>query len=465
MLSTFAAAFLALSGTQAVSIPQIGDIGKIGTQENIFPFLAGSAPYFSYPDGYGIPSDAPATCEFTQVQVIARHGERYPSKSKGSELLNTWYKFSNYTNAFNGSLAFLNDDYDFFITDVNNLEQETTLENSVNPINPYTGEMDAKLHAQRFLSQYSALLENTTNFPIFCTNSERVYYTAQYFAEALGPHYNVTLQVIDEEPSSGANTISAGYSCPAWNEDAFSNITDAFSDDYLNGIATRLNNQNPGLNLTEDDAFLLFSWCAYEIDARGFSDICKVFTPEELINYSYYDDLSSFYTDGPGYPLIKDVGSNLFNATVKLLKQSDMLDQKVWLSFTHDTDILNYLTTIGLFDDGRLLNASSVPFLDNFFHKSWQIPMGARVYTQKFRCSNESFVRYVVNDAVIPIESCSDGPGFSCPEESFYEYADAKMKDLNFVKACNVTSVSNVTELTYYWDYSTRKYNATLLDE
>lgn len=91
--------------------------------------------------------------------------------------------------------------------------------------------------------------------------------------------------------------------------------------------------------------------------------------------------------------------------------------------------------------------------------------MGARVYTQKFRCANEFFVVNVVNDTVIPIESCQDGPSFPSPEERFYEYADAKMKDLNFVKACNVTSFSNVTELTYYWDCSTRKYNATLLDE
>ncbi|CAI4242363.1 BAM_G0000880.mRNA.1.CDS.1 [Saccharomyces cerevisiae] len=41
----------------------------------------------------------------------------------------------------------------------------------------------------------------------------------------------------------------------------------------------------------------------------------------------------------------------VFNASVKLLKESEVQDQKVWLSFTHDTDILNYLTTIGIIDD------------------------------------------------------------------------------------------------------------------
>ncbi|QLL31854.1 hypothetical protein HG536_0C00210 [Torulaspora globosa] len=465
MLSLILSALLASPVAQGLVVPQLVELQKIGTQDDIFPYLAGDAPYFSYPNDYGIPREAPESCEMTQVQLIARHGERYPSKSRGRKLFKTWYKLSNYTKTFNGSLSFLNDDYEFFIQDLDNLEQETTLENSVNPLNPYTGEMDAKLHARDFLQQYGNLLENNTNLTVFATSSRRVHDTAKYFIDALGSDYNATLQVIDEEPSAGANTISAGYSCPAWNESAFSNITDAYSDKYLENIAKRLNKQNPGLNLTSSDSFMLFSWCAYEISARGYSDICDVFTQDELIRYSYYDDLSNYYSDGPGYPLIKDVGSNLFNATVKLLKQSEELDQKAWLSFTHDTDILNYLTTVGLFDDGNPLNATYVPFRDHVFHKSWQVPMGARVYTQKFQCSNESYVRYVVNDAVIPIESCSSGPGFSCPEDDFYDYAASRLQGLNFAAACDVTSVSNVTSLTYYWDYNTTNYNATLLDQ
>lgn len=465
MFSAILPALLALPVVKGAIVPQLNELHKIGTQDDIFPYLAGDAPYFSYPNDYGIPREAPETCEMTQVQLIARHGERYPSESRGRKLFKTWYKISNYTSTFNGSLSFLNDDYEFFIQDLDNLEQETTLENSVNPLNPYTGEMDAKLHARDFLGQYGDLLEENTNLTVFTTNSRRVYDTAKFFVDALGPDYNATLQVIDEEPIAGANTISAGYSCPAWNDSAFSNITDTYSETYLKNIAKRLNKENPGLNLTSSDAYMLFSWCAFEISARGYSDVCDVFTQDELIRYSYSDDLANYYSDGPGYSMIKDVGSNLFNATVKLLQQSDELDQKVWLSFTHDTDILNYLTTIGLFDDGNPLNASSVPFRDHVFHKSWQVPMGARIYTQKFQCSNESYVRYVVNDAVIPIESCSSGPGFSCPEDDFYDYAAGRLQNLDFISACNVTSVSNVTSLTYYWDYNTTVYNSTLLDQ
>lgn len=446
-------------------VPRIIELEKLGTQDDIFPYLGGDAPYFSYPNGYGIPREAPESCAMTQVQLLARHGERYPSKGRAEKIFDTWYKFSNYTKTFNGSLSFLNDDYEFFIQDLDNLEQETTLKNSVNPLNPYTGEMDAKQHARDFLELYKDLLTETSNLTIFTTNSRRVYDTAKYFADALGSDYYYNMQVIDEQPSAGANSISACYSCPLWNESHASSIIDEYSDAYLKSIATRLNYENPGLNLTASDSFMLFSWCAFEISARGYSDICNVFTPDELISYSYFNDLTNYYTDGPGYPMIMDVGANLFNASVKLLQQSQELDQKVWLSFTHDIDILNFLTTVGLFDDGKPLNTTHVPFRDQVFHSSWQVPMGARVYTQKFQCANESYIRYVVNDAVIPIELCSSGPGFSCPESEFYHYAAQRMQNLDFSTACNVTAVSNSTSLTYYWDYNTTVYNATLLDQ
>ncbi|SCU77361.1 LANO_0A00166g1_1 [Lachancea nothofagi CBS 11611] len=456
-----------LSTTRAFVLPKRdrSDFYQIGTQEHIFPYLAGAGPYFSYPENYGIPVDPPKECKITQVQLLARHGERYPTKSRGKKLLNTWNTLQKYPHEFNGSLAFINDDYEFFIQNMDDLEMETTTQNSINAINPYTGEMDAKKHAQQFLAQYEEFLEDNREFAVFAASSQRVHDTAQYFIDSLGDKFNISLQVVSEEPSAGANTLSPGYSCPAWNPDEYADIIDAFSTDFLKDIATRMNKENHGLNLTKSDAENLFSWCAYELNARGFSEICNLFTPEELIRYSYYDDLSSYYEDGPGYPMIQAVGANYLNASVKLLKESDDLDQKVWLSFTHDTDILNYLTTLGLFDDDKDLDPSTVPFRNHVFHKSWMIPQGARVYTQKYQCKNDSYIRYVVNDAVIPLENCSDGPGFSCEAEEFYDYANQRMEGQNFFEACNTSSVSNTTELTFFWDWNTTQYNATLLQE
>lgn len=149
--------------------------------------------------------------------------------------------------------------------------------------------------------------------------------------------------------------------------------TDTFPTQYLKDISSGLNKENKGLYLTTVDPFSLFNWCAFEINVRGYSYKCDIFTQDELINYAYYDDLVSSYQDGPGYEMIYDVGFNLFNASVKLLKQSEDLDLKAWSSFTHDTDTLNLMTTIGVFDNGVKMEPS-VSFRERVCPKSWKTP-------------------------------------------------------------------------------------------
>ena len=440
---------------------------KIGKQEDIFPYLAGAAPYYKYPKDYGIELGIPENCQLKQVQLIARHGERYPSKGKAKTLATTWAKLQNYTGQFNGSLSFLNDDgYVWFMEDTSQVELETTLANTPNPLNPYTGEEDAKKHARRFASLYGDLFNTSSNIEMFTSSSRRVHDTAVFFAEELDNYVNSThLNIISENTTSGVNTLVPGTSCITWDSNENATYVSTYSEKYLDGIAERLNNENKkiNLNLTKTDANNLFAWCAYEINVKGFSDICDVFTKEELIRYTYEDDLVEYYQIGPGNSLSKTIGSVFFNASVELLKQSEELDQKVWLSFTHDGDMVYYLDTIGLFDNGKSMNASSVEFLQHNFRRSWMTPMGARLYTEKFQCSNETYVRYTLNDAVIPIESCSSGPGFSCPEKEFYSYAEERLQGLNYVESCNITSISNQTSLTFYWDYTKVNYTAPLL--
>ncbi|CAI4235817.1 BDH_1b_G0000940.mRNA.1.CDS.1 [Saccharomyces cerevisiae] len=467
MIKSAVYSILAASLVNAGTIPlgKLSDIDKIGTQKEIFPFLGGSGPYYSFPGDYGISRDLPESCEMKQVQMVGRHGERYPTVNKAKSIMTTWYKLSNYTGEFNGALSFLNDDYEFFIRDRNNLEMETTLANSVDVLNPYTGEMNAKRHARDFLAQYGYMVKNQTSFAVFTSNSNRCHDTAQYFIDGLGDQFNISLQTISEAESAGANTLSAHHSCPAWDDDVNDDILKKYDTKYLSGIAKRLNKENKGLNLTSSDANTFFAWCAYEINARGYSDICNIFTKDELVRFSYGQDLETYYQTGPGYDVVRSVGANLFNASVKLLKESEVQDQKVWLSFTHDTDILNYLTTIGIIDDKNNLTAEHVPFMDNTFHRSWYVPQGARVYTEKFQCSNDTYVRYVINDAVVPIETCSTGPGFSCEINDFYDYAEKRVAGTDFLKVCNVSSVSNSTELTFFWDWNTKHYNDTLLKQ
>lgn len=447
------------------------DIAKIGTQEHLFPFLAGSAPYFDYPTNYSIPRDLPDDCQLTQVQVLARHGERYPTNSTGRKIINTWYKLNNYTRDFEGSLSFLNS-YEFFLKDkFDQFEALTTQENSISPLNPYLGEYDAKRHALEFSQRYESILRNVTDLTIFTSNSKRVYDTAKYFSEALGDGFNISLAVLDEDPSSGANTLTPGYSCPKWNEN--DGILEGFNTDYLTDIVKRLGAENKGLNLTTTDAYNLFNWCAFEISLSGYSEMCSIFKIEELIQFSYYNDVANYYSDFVGNPLIKAIGSVLFNSSMTLLSNNETTaGQNIWISFTHDTDMLNYMAVLGIMDNNKNLTVNSVPFQDHIFHKGWLVPTGARLYTEKFQCSKKTndssvttaeYVRHVLNDVVIPIESCHSGPGFSCELHEFLKYGRDRIRDADFYKNCGVRDVSNTTELTFYWDYKNKPYNSSLI--
>ena len=49
-------------------------------QYSVINFLGGSAPY-KQGSRYGISTDNPDKCTVEHVQMISRHGERFPSKS------------------------------------------------------------------------------------------------------------------------------------------------------------------------------------------------------------------------------------------------------------------------------------------------------------------------------------------------------------------------------------------------
>ncbi|KAJ4168335.1 acid phosphatase pho5 [Fusarium falciforme] len=158
--------------------------------------------------------------------MVGRHSERYPTVSLAKTIKSTWYKLSNYTRQFNGSLSFLNDDYEFFIRDDDDLEMETTFANSDDVLNPYTGEMNAKGEDMLVTSWLNTVTwsKTKTSFAVFTSNSKRCHDTAQYFIDGLGDQFNITLQTVSEAESAGANTLSACNSCPAWDYDANDDI-------------------------------------------------------------------------------------------------------------------------------------------------------------------------------------------------------------------------------------------------
>ena len=156
-----------------------------------------------------------------------------------------------------------------------------------------------------------------------------------------------------------------------------------------------------------------------------------IYSPmKRFIKNSYGNDLSKYYSNGAGNNYTRIIGSVILNSSLELLKDTENSNQ-VWLSFAHDTDLEIFHSALGLLEPAEDLPTSYIPFLTHtsillLFHK---VPE----YTEKLQCGNDAYVRYIINDAVVPIPKCATGPGFSCKLDDFE----------NFVKELEMLTLLN----------------------
>ncbi|KAF3988596.1 hypothetical protein FT663_03559 [Candidozyma haemuli var. vulneris] len=428
-------------------------------QYNLVKYLAGAGPYIQHP-GFGISKDVPEQCTVEQVHLLSRHGERYPSKGKGKQFEELYAKFKGYDKPFVGELAFLND-YEYFVSDKEYYEKETSPKNSQGL---YAGTSDAFNHGTTFRSRYSELFEQSSEpLTLFTSNSGRCHVTARYFARGLfGDEYSddtADFAVIAEEDKFGANSLTPVVSCQNFHYSASKDFVGAYNTDFLSATSARITEGND-FNLTEKETSRLVEWCAYEINVRGYSPFCNLFTNDEFVKLSYGSDLSYYYGNGPGNNLTGTIGAPYLQATLDYLKE-DNPPQKFVLAFTHDTNIEHFHAALGLLAPEDPLPNDHIPFPVPYAHTQI-VPMGARLYTEKYKCGGESYVRFLVNDAVVPLQHCQDGPGFSCKLSDYEAYVQSRLEGKDYASQCGAENVPE--KVTFLWDYKTQNYSAPDID-
>lgn len=184
--------------------------------------------------------------------------------------------------------------------------------------------------------------------------------------------------------------------------------------------------------------------------------MCHVFTALEYLQWLYSQSVAKYYTSGGGHGHSIAIGAVLARASQKLLRHRT----RIWLSFTHDTDLEMYLAALGLLQPAAPLSTLHTPFPNPYPHATL-LPQGARIYTETLLCQNQSFVRFVVNDAVVPLAGCSGGPGYSCALDDFDRHINARLDGIEFQQHCNTTAPA---EIRFYWDYRHVNYNTPLVD-
>ncbi|KAK3684713.1 hypothetical protein LTR37_020007 [Vermiconidia calcicola] len=344
-----------------------------------------------------------------------------------------------------GDLAFAND-WEFF-TD----EPAEHFESLVST-GPYAGTLEAFSAGVKLRTRYKTLLDQVLaagSISYWASDSERVIDTARYFGAGffgIETHELAKLHIIPETQDRGADTLTPGRTCHNYRNntnklghDYGYRMMDAIRSMYEPAIVERLAKQNADMPFTEAEIFTMQTICGFETIAKGSSPWCDVFTQEEWDSFEYARDVIHYFRAGPGNPYSASLGWLWLNATANVLNEGPSAGP-LYFSFVHDGDIVPLLTALDLFPQTPELPTTHV-----LHNRTWRtsdvVPMGGRLVIERLSCaaprhcwSNapfypnhvycepqeyDTYVRLNVNDGIVALPACQDGPGSSCSLEEF----------------------------------------------
>ncbi|ERS96790.1 hypothetical protein HMPREF1624_06999 [Sporothrix schenckii ATCC 58251] len=436
------------------------DISNTGAGKPTPPQRADSSPFASpqQQSHREDPSSAvlPPGCHFTFAQVLSRHGARDPTWSKTAAYAALISRIQKTTDAPfedgpDGNFAFLNNFTYSLGADELTLFGEQQMVNS--GVHFY----------QRYQSLLKSLATSTSHGNPFVRSADenRVVQSAKKwikgFQSARHAESDSTQIVLLPEAAGFNNTLSHNGLCKRFSSHRGSAAQRAFAATFVPAITARLNRGLPQANLTDTETIYFMDLCPFETVAdeeeetaeehreappetvaggRVLSPFCHLFTETEWHNYDYYQTLGKWYGYGDGSDLGPTQGVGFVNELVARLTASPVvdhtstnrtmdadpatfpLDAKVYADFSHDNDMSNIFAALGLYNgtfpagDGPSNTTRTEPEDMRGYASSWVVPFGARMYVEKMVCggdkesSNDEFVRILVNDRVMPLQSC-----------------------------------------------------------
>ncbi|KAI9879340.1 MAG: acid phosphatase pho5 [Pleopsidium flavum] len=427
---------------------------EIGKGWNILYHLGGNGPWIEKIEGVvkgGI--GVPKGCRVEQVHMMSRHAERFPTKNAGSRMLDLLRRIKDANTTLKGDLEFVNG-WEYFTDDPDkHLEQLTTT-------GPFAGTLEAFTTGVKLRTRYNHLLNASRGHKktrLWASDSNRVIDTARYFSAGFfGLDWEDTadLKVIPETDDLGADTLTPGDTClqyrddPDHGHDHGLTMLTKFRSTYLPSISTRLSHQNPQLRFTDAEIYSMQEMCGFETLVRGSSPWCDVFTHKDWLDFEYARDVIHYYRAGPGNPYGPVMGWLWLNATANLMAAGPGVGS-MFFSFVHDGDIVPMLAALDLFHDDDLLPVTHVA-VDRRWRTSPITPMGGRFIFERLACPSSSsstsagghadiFIRININDGIVSIPGCKDGPGKSCALDRFLEIVKRRGEEVgDFRKKCGL---------------------------
>lgn len=392
------------------------------------------SPFFSVPSE--ISPDVPEQCQITFAQVLSRHGARDPTLHKSQRYHKLIEDIQSKATSYSEKFAFIKDfKYTLGADMLSRLGQQQMVDSGIS-----------------FYNRYKNNSRTITPF-IRASGQTRVIDSAQNWTQGFHQarlqdsgssdkgKYPYNILTISEENGSN-NTLDHGL-CHEFEEGSFSEIGSSaksiWASIFTPTIVARLNSNLPGVNFTSESVIDLMSICPFHTVANELghvSPFCELFSEDEWHAYNYYQTLSKYYKYSWGNPLGPTQGVGFTNELIARMTNrpvndhtctNSTLDENpetfpisentvLYADFSHDNTMITVFSALGLYKSIPPLSNTTLEEAKalNGFSTSWIVPFASRAYFEKMKCANEDeeFVRIIINDRVIPIETCKvDGIG------------------------------------------------------
>ncbi|KAF7671096.1 3-phytase a precursor [Alternaria burnsii] len=434
--------------------------------KNIFQSLANISPYFPNPRGFGVNEySIPPGTNVTWLNMVHRHGSRYPEVSGEAAERTLGKKLSDAAGKFtgHGPLSFLND-WKFL------LGAEILVPN---------GKQELFTSGTLHYYQYGHLYPNNgSKVVVRSTTQRRMTESAEYFLAGffgLGWSQNATLELAIEAP--GFNNTLAGYK--QCNHSSWPMAREGLMEwigVYLHDAHQRFRSNLTGdLDWTISDTYNAQALCSYETVSLGFSHWCGLFTYEEWEGYEYALDLSFQAGTGFGSSVGRAIGvgyveevlarmqhhvitspSAQINITLDNNTVTFPIDQNLNLDFSHDAGIISILVAFGITQFAEVLPTTHIKTPREFILSHLQ-PFAGRLDIEVIKApapvnpnrSDEkvyldgpptSYVHFILNQRTIPLgrshKECGDRDDGWCDMETFLKVMQKQIELADYDYAC-----------------------------
>lgn len=404
-------------------------------------------------EGKPLSNEIPQGCQVDFVQMISRHGARYPTIGKGTEYKSLMHRLQNKA-TFSGKAKFLKD-YKY------KLKEESLV--------PF-GEQEMVNAGIRFHERYPDLSSDNEPF-IRSTDSERVMKSAQKFVEGF--------QTARGRSTKGANVPKIGTilfnkpgnpntlnhkTCDKF-EETFRELKHEGMDGYLENvmmptIRPAIETMIKGVDLTDRDIYHLMELCSFETvaatpKADKKSPFCDMFKDGDWKHYDYVQSLGKFYAFGHGNLLGPTQGIGFLNELVSRLTGEEVKDETcvnhklakdpktfprdraLYFDFGHDNGMIPIYSAMGLFKKKLSKTEYQTAADSGGFSLGQVVPFAARGYIERMTCCNEddtsvdeteekgkhdeSWIRLIINERVVRLPKCKHDELGRCRQKDFID--------------------------------------------